>query len=335
MRPIRWCTIIDAITNDEATRLELWRAVTAPTRHSDEEGNVPVRFGLFGTGYWAAEVHAAALRAADRQVRLVGVWGRDRGKASSLAARYGCRPYDDVDALIADVDAIAVALPPAVQAPIAARAAAAGRHLLLDKPLALSTAAAGEVMSAVRAAGVASVVFFTSRFAPSTARWLEQQAGRDWHGGEATWMGSIHAPGSPFGASPWRDQHGGLWDVGPHSLSMTIPLLGSVERVPCAVRDVDGTIRFVARHESGSLSVHTVGINVPPAATAVRVAVYGESGWATMPLPVEAEVVDALGEALRQLLAAIADGAASHPCDVGFGAEVVAVLGQAQALLDG
>jgi predicted dehydrogenase len=113
---------------------------------------VRVRFGLFGTGYWAAEVHAAALAAA-ADAQFVGVWGRDPAKAAGLAQRYGCRAYDDVDVLIADVDAVDVALPPAVQAPIAARAAAAGRHLLLDKPLALSSAAADQVVSAGHGCG--------------------------------------------------------------------------------------------------------------------------------------------------------------------------------------
>lgn len=295
-----------------------------------------VRFGLFGTGFWAAEVHAAALAAAAPEVELAGIWGRDPAKAAALAGRYGCRAYDGVDgidALIADVDAIAVALPPDVQAPIAAKAAAAGRHLLLDKPLALTSQACAEVVRAVRATGVSSVVFFTSRFVPSTSTWLEQQAGTDWHGAEATWVGSIFVEGSPFGQSPWRHERGGLWDVGPHSLSMTIPLLGPVEAVTSALGDRDGTVRFVCRHASGSVSVQTAGVGVPPAAGANRLSVYGDPGWASMPER-DVEAVEALGAALRQLLDGIAAGRPEHPCDVRFAAEVVDVLEQAQALLD-
>src|SRR5436190_13834947 len=269
-----------------------------------------VRFGLFGTGYWAAEVHAAALAAARPEVEFVGVWGRDPIKATALAERYGCRPYSDVAALLADVDAVDMALPPDVQAQIAVRAAAAGKHLLLDKPLAFTTAAAAEVVSAVRQAGVASVVFFTSRFVPSTARWLEEQSGQDWHGAEATWIGSIFEPTGPFSSSPWRQERGGLWDLGPHSLSMTIPLLGPVERVTCAVRDGDGTVRFFAQHTSAAVSVHTVGLDVPAGASANRLALYGVAGWATMP-PRDCEEIEALGVALHQLLDAIHDGRTS------------------------
>jgi predicted dehydrogenase len=291
-----------------------------------------MRFGLFGTGFWAAEVHAAGLTAVP-DAELVGVWGRDASKTAALAERYGITAYADQDDLIADVDAIDVALPPDVQAPIAARAAAAGKHLLLDKPLALAPAAAADVVAAVRASGVASVVFFTSRFLPATASWLETQGGREWHGAEATWLGSIFHPGNPFGGSPWRRDLGGLWDVGPHSLSMTIPLLGRVARVASASRDRDGTVRFVVEHDSGAVSVQTVGIDVPEAASANRLAVYGEPGWSAMPER-DSDEVEALRTAAQQLLATAATGT-RHPCDVEFAAHIVDVLTQAQTLLDG
>ena len=124
-----------------------------------------MRFGLLGTGFWAAQTQGAAL-AAHASAELVGVWGRDPAKAAAVAGPLGAAPYDDVDALIADVDAVAIALPPDVQAGLAARAAQAGRHLLLDKPLALTAAGADAVVDAVDAAGVASMVFFTNRFRP-------------------------------------------------------------------------------------------------------------------------------------------------------------------------
>src|SRR6185369_10319840 len=128
-----------------------------------------MRFGLLGTGYWAREVHAAAL-ASHPGVDFVGVWGRDPAKAAAL----GVRAYGDIDALLGDVDAVAIALPPDVQADLALRAARAGKHLLLDKPLALTVAAADAIVAEVDARGLASVIFFTSRFQPTTNAVLEQ-----------------------------------------------------------------------------------------------------------------------------------------------------------------
>src|SRR4029079_10496706 len=94
------------------------------------------------------------------------------------------------------VDAGAGARPPGGQAPRAERAAAAGKHLLLEKPIALDVAGADRVVAAVRDAGGASVVFFTFRFQPETASWLEQAARTKLAGGHASWLSSL--AGSPF-----------------------------------------------------------------------------------------------------------------------------------------
>ncbi|CAM5596955.1 Oxidoreductase OS=Streptomyces aurantiogriseus OX=66870 GN=GCM10010251_29110 PE=4 SV=1 [Streptomyces aurantiogriseus] len=96
-----------------------------------------MRIGLLGTGPWAQMVHAPVL-GAHEGLDFAGVWGRRPAAAKELADRHGTRAYDEVDALLADVDAVAVALPPDVQAELAVRAAEAGCHLLLDKPLAAS-----------------------------------------------------------------------------------------------------------------------------------------------------------------------------------------------------
>ena len=51
-----------------------------------------LRFGLLGTGYWAAETHAAGLRG-HPDADFVGVWGRNPAKAGTIAERYGVRAY--------------------------------------------------------------------------------------------------------------------------------------------------------------------------------------------------------------------------------------------------
>src|SRR5271165_7507067 len=113
-------------------------------------------------GYWPRVAHAPAL-ASTEGIELAGVWGRDRQAAASLAKAHGATPHEDIAALLAAVDGVAFAVPPDVQAPIAATAARAGKHLLLEKPLAISEAEADELVEAVEAAQVASVVFFTFR----------------------------------------------------------------------------------------------------------------------------------------------------------------------------
>ena len=58
-----------------------------------------MRFGLIGTGYWAAAVHAPGIVSHPR-AELVGVWGRDPAKAERLATQFGVQPFSEVEELI-------------------------------------------------------------------------------------------------------------------------------------------------------------------------------------------------------------------------------------------
>jgi hypothetical protein len=131
-----------------------------------------MRFGLVGTGPWAELAHGPGLVSAEG-VELVGVWGRTLSRAEPLAQTLGVTAYDDYAALLADVEAVAFAVPPAVQAELALEAAVAGRHLLLDKPVATDLGAARTLLAAATEAGVSSVVFFTDRFVDETCAWIE------------------------------------------------------------------------------------------------------------------------------------------------------------------
>jgi predicted dehydrogenase len=297
---------------------------------------IDMRFGLFGTGHWAEHTHGAALMA-HPDVELVGVWGRDRAKADALAAKLAAtagatavaRGYADIDELIADVDAIAVALPPDVQAAIAVRAARAGRHLLLDKPLALTVADADEVVEAVAASGVASVVFFTTRFDPGAEEQLAQaRETGGWSSASVSLYASIFAPENPYSRSAWRREHGGLWDIGPHALSRLLPLLGPVETVT-SLAGSHHTAHVLMRHQGGAVSTMALTLEAPTAAVSARSALYGDAGVIELPRGTYG-VVPAFGNAISQLLAQVDAGVPGHPCDVRFGRQVVAVLAAAQ-----
>ncbi|MDP5182856.1 Gfo/Idh/MocA family oxidoreductase [Blastococcus sp. BMG 814] len=287
-----------------------------------------MRFGVLGTGHWARAVHATAL-AAHPAAELAGVWGRDAGRAEALAAEFEVPGYADVDALLADVDAVAVALPPHVQAPLAVRAAEAGKHLLLEKPIALDVAAADRVVDAVRAAGVASVVFFTFRFQTATSTWLTQAARTRLAGGAGSWLSSL--AGTPFAASPWRQEHGALWDIGPHALSVLVPALGPVVSVQAGAGLLD-TVHLVLTHESGTASTVTLSHTVAPMSAGIEFYVHGDAGRLVLLPDLEAPV-EAFTVAVDELTAAAVAGGI-HPCDVGFGRDVVAVLATAARALD-
>ncbi|SOD90884.1 Gfo/Idh/MocA family protein [Streptomyces sp. Ag109_G2-15] len=292
-----------------------------------------MRIGLLGTGPWAQAAYAPAL-AGHTGLDFAGVWGRRPEAATALAERYGVPAYDDVDALLADVDAVAVALPPSVQAELAVRAARAGRHLLLDKPLALGVAEARAVTGATERAGVASVVFFTTRFQKEPEAWIDEQAAAaGWFTARAQWLGAVFTSDSPFAASPWRREKGALWDVGPHALSVLLPVLGDVRQVLAAAYGPADTVHLVLDHAAGASSTLTLSLTAPPAAAGADLELRGEAGVSLLPRSSEG-AVPALTRAADALLTAHRTGR-PHPCDAAFGLRVTEILATAEAKLTG
>lgn len=130
-----------------------------------------VGVGVLGSGFmgrtWA--------QVADRYlpgVRLIGVAGGRR--AAGLAADHGCVHYEDLDRLLADpaIGVVVLATPPAGHAEQAEAAAAAGKHLLIEKPMANSVADCRRIARACAAANVTCAVVSQHRFraAPRAAR---------------------------------------------------------------------------------------------------------------------------------------------------------------------
>ncbi|WP_411105890.1 Gfo/Idh/MocA family protein [Streptomyces sp. cmx-4-9] len=298
-----------------------------------DSGNTRLpRVGLLGTGPWARRTHAPAL-AAHTGSEFAGVWGRRPEAAAELAGAFGVKVYEDPDALFADCDVVAFALPPDVQAPLAVRAAAAGRHLLLDKPVATTVQDARAVAEAVARHQVASVVFLTLRFAEPAAGWVEEQAARTgWFTAAAHWLGAVFPPDGAPGAyadSPWRKAKGGLWDVGPHALSVLVPVLGEVTSVS-ATRGPSDVVQLALRHSGGAASTAVLCLGAPTAAAGVGVELRGAEG--VFELPGWNDVPGAYGRALDALLDSARTGV-PDPRGAAFGARLTEILAEAEAQL--
>jgi predicted dehydrogenase len=95
-----------------------------------------LRTGIAGAGVFGA--HHAGKHAASDRAELVGVCDVDGGRAAALAERFGARAFADFDRLVDAVDAIVVAAPAPTHYALARRALERGRHVYVEKPLALS-----------------------------------------------------------------------------------------------------------------------------------------------------------------------------------------------------
>ena len=291
-----------------------------------------MRFGLVGTGPWAQFAHGPGLSSASG-IDLVGVWGRDPAKTRSLASDLSVTAYDDYAAMLNEVDAVAFAVPPAIQAEMATVAARAGKHLLLDKPIAGSVDAARALVDATHESAVGSVVFFTDRFVPNVRDWFAE-VGRvgGWRGGWLRWFSALQAPGNPFGHHSWRFEQGALWDTGPHAISTFTETLGPIVSVTASGGGGD-LVHLVFEHESGVTSTASLTQFAPLPAEDYELGLWGDGGLSRMPARISQDFDHALRTAAEELVGAVRSGT-PHATDVEFGLRVVELLASAQSQLD-
>jgi len=119
-------------------------------------GSRSIGWGLIGASTIARSYMVAAINS-QPNAKAVAIMSGDRARASSFAAENGlAAAYDSLDALLADpsVDVVYISTTNDLHKPHALAAAAAGKHVLCEKPLALSVADAREIVAACQAANV-------------------------------------------------------------------------------------------------------------------------------------------------------------------------------------
>jgi predicted dehydrogenase len=129
-----------------------------------------LRAGVIGVG--ALGRHHARVWAALPGARLVGVHDTDAGRAEGAAAEHGARAFGDVDSLLAEVDAVSVAVPTADHHAVARRALDQGRDVLLEKPMTATLAEADDLIALAASRGAVLQVGHIERFNPATGALL-------------------------------------------------------------------------------------------------------------------------------------------------------------------
>ena len=188
-----------------------------------------LRWGLLGTARINRMVIPPLRVSAGN--RLLAVASRDAGRAAAYAKEWGIeRAHGSYEALLADpeIDAVYIPLPNHLHAEWTIRAARAGKHVLCEKPLALTVAEVNAMEAAARESGVVLAEAFMYRHHPQTLKVKELVDG-----------GAIGAPRFLRGTFTFqldrpddvrlRPEWGGgcLWDVGCYPLSFARFVLGA------------------------------------------------------------------------------------------------------------
>ncbi|HMB78901.1 MAG TPA: Gfo/Idh/MocA family oxidoreductase [Vicinamibacterales bacterium] len=246
---------------------------------------VPVGVGIVGLGF-GEHVLLPAFRA-HAACEVVGVAAGRPDRARAIAARERLTAYDGWQDLVGDprVQAVVVATPPALHAPIAIAALRAGKHVFCEKPLADGLAAAGQMAAAAVAAGTANMVDFEFPDIPQWTRArqiLESGAlGRLRHVSVA-WHVETYANRERL--TNWKtaaDAGGGaLNDFGSHVLYYLEWLLGPIDTLWAAPQQGSGndvlavlSLRF-RDGMSGAVTIATAA----PLGDGHAVTVYGDQG---------------------------------------------------------
>ncbi len=218
----------------------------------------------------AGNIAAAHVDAVSRlpNARLVGIASRTHERARAFAQQHGTEAYPDLDALLADdaVDVVAVCTPSGAHMEPAVAAARAGKHVVVEKPLEVTSERAKAIVDAADQAGVRLATIFMSRFADANValkqaveagtlgrlvqgdayvKWYRSQAYYD----SADWRGS------------WRlDGGGALMNQAIHQVDLLLWLMGPVEEVFAYAAtathqrlEVEDTLVAVLRYRSGAL----------------------------------------------------------------------------------
>ncbi|MGE3303679.1 MAG: Gfo/Idh/MocA family protein [Hyphomonadaceae bacterium] len=121
-----------------------------------------IRTGLIGAGAFGAN-HAAKL-AGLAQSDFQGVFDLDAARASEIAGKVSARAFESLEALLSACDAVIVATPARTHGRVALQAIQAGKHALVEKPLAATVSEAHALIDAAARAGVALMVGHQERF---------------------------------------------------------------------------------------------------------------------------------------------------------------------------
>jgi predicted dehydrogenase len=188
-----------------------------------------VRIGILGCGYWGAK-HARVLASAAQLSEISLIDSNPEACRRLLMSRSGVRTFQSLQLALPYIDAVVIATPPRTHAELAIAAMRAGKHVLVEKPLATSVADACAMIAQAQRSGVVLMVGHTFQYNPAL-----RELRRRLRAGEFGDVLYIHSARLNLGL--YQSDVDVVWDLAPHDISILNYLLGAIPNTATAWGD--------------------------------------------------------------------------------------------------
>ncbi len=250
--------------------------------------------GIIGCGM-IAEFHTRAINEI-ANARLIGTWSRNPANAAKIAgfAKGGCPTFDDLDALLRqpDLDVVCICTPSGAHMEHAVRAARAGKHVVVEKPLEITLPRCDAIIDACDDAGVRLCTIFPSRFTPANIRLKDAidlgRFGRLTLGDTyVKWWRTQEYYDSGGWRGTWQlDGGGALMNQAIHNVDLLTWLMGDVVAITALTAtlahqriEVEDTAVAALRFKNGALGVIEAATSAYPGLLK-RTEIHGDRGSA-------------------------------------------------------
>jgi predicted dehydrogenase len=226
--------------------------------------------GMIGLGM-AVTPHMLALRdlAQDGRLRIIGGHAPSSARREAFAARWSVPVFETLDGLLAapGLDLVLVLAPPGEHLPIAELAAAAGKHMIVEKPLERTLSRAEALVAVADEAGVHAAVCFQHRFRPGALEFARRlragEVGRPLSASASIrWWRDASYFAQPGRGTLSRDGGGVLLTQAIHTIDLLLHLMGPVRNVAgfamnagLRANDTEDVAAAAIRFENGALGV--------------------------------------------------------------------------------
>ena len=307
-----------------------------------------VRLASIGTGRWAGELADAVSRSG--QAEVVSGWARRPEGREAFGEKFGCRPAGSLEELLSDpeVDGVVITTSHQSHREMIEQAAAAGKHILVDKPFTNTVEDGLAAIAAARDAGVLLQVGHQRRRTPAKRRIKAMLEAGELGDVETVVTNQSIPNGFKMPETAWRwdpeqSPLGSMTSLGVHKIDTINYLVGPVRRVfaftrPGRVKPIDEATVLALELESGALATLTTSFFTPvvndTTVFGTDAAAWSTKGGAKLriqgrddaePVDIDLEPIDELADQMAAFAAAIR-GDAPVEVDGEAGLAVIAVM---------